>query len=124
MPHEPRDFLEVTMLAQLLHRITGIDKRVDLRHHFRDARRVHHDPVEAAMNCFSFVAHIFMLQLKAPSTNIQAPEKFQAPSSKPSDVRFLLDVEVWSFSGCWCLVLGCFIYYRLLQFEVRSEEHT
>jgi hypothetical protein len=46
--------------------------------------------------------------MKAPSTNIQAPEKFQAPSFKPRDMQFGLDVEGWSFSGCWSLEFGAF----------------
>jgi hypothetical protein len=46
--------------------------------------------------------------MKHPSSNIQAPEKLQAPSFKPGDARCGLDVEVWSFSGCWSLVLGAF----------------
>jgi hypothetical protein len=46
--------------------------------------------------------------MKAPRTNIQASEKFQAPSFKASAAQFRLDVEVWSFSGAWSLKLGAF----------------
>jgi hypothetical protein len=42
--------------------------------------------------------------MKAPSTNIQAPEKFQAPSAKP--ITVLLELEIWSFSGAWMLEFG------------------
>jgi hypothetical protein len=45
--------------------------------------------------------------MKALSSNIQAPEKLQPPSSNHGACDFL-DVEVWSFSGCWSLVLGAF----------------
>jgi hypothetical protein len=45
---------------------------------------------------------------KAPNTNIQAPEKLQAPSSNTRTVRLGLDVEAWSFSGCWSLEFGAF----------------
>jgi hypothetical protein len=46
--------------------------------------------------------------MKHPRTNIQHPEKLQAPSSKPSGALCRLDVEVWSFYGAWMLVLGIF----------------
>jgi hypothetical protein len=45
--------------------------------------------------------------LKAPTSNIQAPEKFQAPSFKKDSERCLM-FEVWCFSGAWMLELGCF----------------
>jgi hypothetical protein len=45
--------------------------------------------------------------MKAPSTNIQAPEKFQIPSTNGCGARRLF--EVWSFSGCWSLELGAFL---------------
>jgi hypothetical protein len=47
-------------------------------------------------------------QGKHPSTNLQAPEKLQAPNITARGVRLGLEVEVWSFSGCWSLVLGAF----------------
>jgi hypothetical protein len=46
--------------------------------------------------------------MKAPSTNIQAPEKFQAPSFKTSGRGEALEFGFWSFSGAWMLVLGAF----------------
>jgi hypothetical protein len=46
--------------------------------------------------------------MKAPGTNIQAPEKLQAPSSNARASWFGLDVEVWSFSGCWSLEPGAY----------------
>jgi hypothetical protein len=46
--------------------------------------------------------------MKAPNSKHQHPENNQAPSFKRSGVRLLLDVEVWSFSGAWMLVLGAF----------------
>jgi hypothetical protein len=45
---------------------------------------------------------------KTPSTNIQAPEKLQAPNFKRGAGDFL-EFEVWSFSGCWSLEFGAFI---------------
>jgi hypothetical protein len=63
--------------------------------------------------------------LKAPNTNLQAPEKHQFAitnprarevisefsfGKKPPPVKFhrggLLEVDVWIFSGAWRLVLG------------------
>jgi hypothetical protein len=47
--------------------------------------------------------------MKAPSTNIQAPEKFQTPNFKQrgcAELKF----GIWSFSGAWMLVLGAFIH--------------
>src|ERR1043166_2089998 len=49
---------------------------------------------------------------KTPSTNIQAPDKLQAPSSKCSrDARRGLGFGIWNLGFVWCLVLGawCFI---------------
>jgi hypothetical protein len=46
--------------------------------------------------------------MKAPSTNIQAPEKLQAPTSNARALWLGLDVEVWSFSGAWILELGSY----------------
>jgi hypothetical protein len=46
----------------------------------------------------------FMPWAKAPSTNIQAPEKHQAP--KP--VRSFLKFGVWNFSGAWSLGFEAF----------------
>src|SRR5438045_8698845 len=54
---------------------------------------------------------------KAPSSNIQAPEKLQIPSSKkttapvcaatmPQRVVF----EAWNFFGAWCLEFGAFFW--------------
>jgi hypothetical protein len=40
-----------------------------------------------------------------PSSNIQRISKHQAPMRA---AEFGLDVEVWSFSGAWMLVLGAF----------------
>jgi len=51
--------------------------------------------------------------MKHPNSKLQAPEKYQAsklqlltPFCNAS--RAGLDVEVWSFSGAWMLVLGIF----------------
>src|SRR6266568_7228595 len=45
---------------------------------------------------------------KHPSTNIQAPEKIQTPSSNPLLGAFWVLVA-WDFSGAWCLEFGVFI---------------
>jgi hypothetical protein len=45
--------------------------------------------------------------MKAPSTNIQAPEKHQAPNCKTKAAGFLM-FGIWSFSGAWCLEFGAF----------------
>jgi hypothetical protein len=45
---------------------------------------------------------------KAPSTNIQAPEKFQAPNLKRGAGDFL-EFEVCSFYGGWCFEFGALI---------------
>jgi hypothetical protein len=37
--------------------------------------------------------------VKHPSTKHQVPEKLQIPNWKI--------IDDWSFSGAWCLVLGC-----------------
>jgi hypothetical protein len=45
--------------------------------------------------------------MKAPSTNIQAPEKLQIPSSKTKlERKQRLDFGAWCFSEAWMLVLG------------------
>ena len=59
VPDEPRNFLEAALLGQLLHRIAVIDQRVDLRHHLRDARRVHDHAFEAAMDVGWLDAHVW-----------------------------------------------------------------
>jgi hypothetical protein len=42
---------------------------------------------------------------KAPSTNIQAPEKLQIPNFKQRE----LELVAWLFSGAWMLKFGaCF----------------
>jgi hypothetical protein len=47
--------------------------------------------------------------MKAPTSNIQHPEKLQTPSSNGCIERLAgLKFEDWSFSGAWCLVLGAF----------------
>jgi hypothetical protein len=48
--------------------------------------------------------------MKTPSTNIQAPEKLQASSFQNNNAARLL-FEIWSFSGCWSLVLGAFLEF-------------
>jgi hypothetical protein len=42
--------------------------------------------------------------MKAPNSNLQAPEKFQASSSQTGGGG--LEFENWSFSGAWMLALG------------------
>jgi hypothetical protein len=42
--------------------------------------------------------------MKAPTSKLQAPEKFQTPSSKTTGG--FLEFEAWCFSGAWMLVLG------------------
>jgi hypothetical protein len=44
---------------------------------------------------------------KAPSTNIQAPEKFQAPNINRR-MTVILELEHWWFSGAWSLEVGAF----------------
>ena len=56
VPEQPGDFLEAAMLGQLLHRVAEIDERVDFRHHLGDARGVHDDAVQAAVDSW-FVSH-------------------------------------------------------------------
>jgi four helix bundle protein len=56
-------------------------------------------------------------KIKAPSTNIQAPENVQAPNIKICDGWLRLDVEVWSFSGCWSLEFGAFMKYPAIKSE-------
>jgi hypothetical protein len=46
--------------------------------------------------------------MKAPNPNLQAPEKFQAPSFK-SRSAWRLVFDFWGFSGCWRLELGALI---------------
>jgi hypothetical protein len=45
--------------------------------------------------------------MKAPNTNLQAPEKHQAPGSKTEAMNFLV-LGFWNFSGAWCLEFGAF----------------
>jgi hypothetical protein len=42
-----------------------------------------------------------------PSTNIQAPEKLQAPNNK-SRMAIVLELADWCFSGAWGLDVGAF----------------
>jgi hypothetical protein len=48
--------------------------------------------------------------MKSSSLNIQYSGKHQAPTSNlqaPNNTRrSILEFDVWSFSGCWMLVLG------------------
>jgi hypothetical protein len=44
--------------------------------------------------------------MKTPSTNIQAPEKFQASSSKNRERT----IEVWSLVLLWMLELGAWSF--------------
>src|SRR6266576_2578947 len=39
----------------------------------------------------------------------QAPEKSQAPNSNDGRPARVLELEIWSFFGIWCLVFGAFI---------------
>jgi hypothetical protein len=47
-------------------------------------------------------------RMKAPSANLQAPEKHQASSLKPKRTftQGFLEFDVWNFSGVWCLEFG------------------
>ena len=43
------------------------------------------------------------------TSNIQAPEKFQASNTKAVVGCEVLEIDVWRFSGAWSLELGaCF----------------
>jgi hypothetical protein len=53
-------------------------------------------------------AEISIKRMKAPSLNLQAPEKFQAPSFKSRRAQCSV-FETWSFSGAWCLDVGALI---------------
>jgi hypothetical protein len=44
--------------------------------------------------------------MKAPSTNIQAPEKLQASTSKQMPASRGLELGYWNFSGAWMLEFG------------------
>jgi hypothetical protein len=44
---------------------------------------------------------------KNPNPNIQAPEKFQAPSNNANRVRWF---EAWSLVFLWMLELGCWSF--------------
>src|SRR5664279_3676442 len=46
---------------------------------------------------------------KHPTSNIQHPEKRQAPSAK-TRARSRLKFGAWNFSGAWGLGLGCFVF--------------
>jgi hypothetical protein len=46
--------------------------------------------------------------MKHPGSNIQAPEKLQAPSVQYSSAQDLI-FGAWNFSGCWSLEFGAFI---------------
>ena len=48
------------------------------------------------------------------SSNLQAPEKFQAPNIKPG-ARFFLALEAWSFSGAWNLEVSRFSFLWSLE---------
>jgi hypothetical protein len=45
--------------------------------------------------------------VKAPTSNIQAPEKLQTSSFNHAPQR--LEFGAWNFSGAWMLVLGGFV---------------
>jgi hypothetical protein len=51
------------------------------------------------------------VSLKAPNSNLQAPEKVQAPSTQK------WSFEVWSFSGAWMLGFGAFEWSLDLEFR-------
>ncbi len=51
------------------------------------------------------------MKLQIPSSNIQRSTKPQAPNNHSHLRR--LDVDVWSFSGAWTLVLGAFLSLNL-----------
>jgi hypothetical protein len=55
-----------------------------------------------------------LANFKAPSANIQAPEKLQTNKLQTADVTIGLEIEIWSFSGCWRLVLGALPKYSFL----------
>jgi hypothetical protein len=44
--------------------------------------------------------------MKAPSTNIQAPEKHKTPNFKPKSERAAFSVGAWSLKFLWSLELG------------------
>jgi hypothetical protein len=52
---------------------------------------------------------------EASNPKAQAPEKFQAPNLNappgwsPHHSGFGLELEIWSFSGAWCLGFGVLV---------------
>jgi hypothetical protein len=46
-----------------------------------------------------------MAAIKAPSPNIEAPEKLQTSKSQTTPPP-VLNIEIWSFFGCWSLEFG------------------
>src|ERR1043166_5708039 len=61
---------------------------------------------------------------KAPSTNIQAPEKLQIPITSPGS-EWCLRFGTWCFHGAWMLELGAFLVHsfhnRLLHRSKRTH---
>jgi hypothetical protein len=51
------------------------------------------------------------LALKAPKSNIQAPEKLQSPNLKRHGSA-QLKLAAWRFFGCWSLEFGAFAFIR------------
>jgi len=46
---------------------------------------------------------------KAGNTNLQPPTSSEAPKSKHQFTRnFVLEFEIWNFSGAWSMELGIF----------------
>jgi hypothetical protein len=49
------------------------------------------------------------IQMKAPRTKLQKPEKLQIPSPKGARLSQVLELRAWDFSGAWCLGFGASI---------------
>jgi len=47
--------------------------------------------------------------MKTPKTKIQAPKKSQCPNSNSASVIGDFELEHWSFSGVWSLVLDVWL---------------
>jgi hypothetical protein len=65
------------------------------------------------LKCNSFQRKMLQDRRKTPSSNIQAPEKFQAPSTQAALGR-LIGVEAWCFPGAWMLELEPLPFNRIV----------
>jgi len=44
--------------------------------------------------------------MKTPNTKLQTPKESQGSNLNPAGDVGALELEIWSFSGVWCLVFG------------------